>query len=162
MPLVLRSTAFDALTEIPAVYTCDGENFSPPLEWEQVPPGTRALVLIVEDPDAPDPAAPQRIFTHWVAYDLPPSVGRLDEGASGEPPTALPDPAREARNDAGRPGYTGPCPPVGRHRYYFHLYALDAALGDLGPGATRREVEDAMRGRVLERAELMATYGPRG
>ena len=159
MPLTLRSTAFVALGAIPAVYTCDGDNVSPPLEWEQLPPGTASLVLIVDDPDAPDPAAPERLFTHWVAYNLPPSVGRVEEAAS---PGALPDPGREVRNDGGQLGYTGPCPPIGQHRYYFHLYALDVELGDLGPEAGRYQVETAMQGHVLERAELMATYGPRG
>lgn len=159
MPLTLRSTAFAAQGAIPALYTCDGANVSPPLEWEQLPVGTRSLVLIVDDPDAPDPAAPQRVFVHWVLYDLPPSMGRVDEGASGGAgASALPDPAREGRNDAGLPGYTGPCPPIGRHRYFFHLHALDVELGDLGSEATRREVESAIQGHVLETAELVATY----
>lgn len=159
MPLTIRSTAFVALGNIPAIYSCDADGVSPPLEWEQVPPGTRSLVLIVDDPDAPDPAAPERVFTHWVLYDLPPSAGRVDEAAS---PGGLPDPGREARNDGGQLGYTPPCPPIGRHRYYFHLHALDTEIGDLGPEAGRDRVETAMRGHVLESAELMATYGPRG
>ena len=158
MPLTIRSTDFVALGQIPVVYTCDSDGVSPPLEWEQLPPGTQSLVLIVDGPDAPDPAAPQRVFTHWVVYDLPPSVGRVDVAAS---PGGIPDPGREVRNDAGQPGWTPPCPPIGRHRYFFRLYALDVALGDLGPEAGRYQVESAMQGHVLESAELVGTYGPR-
>ncbi|MGZ8379066.1 MAG: YbhB/YbcL family Raf kinase inhibitor-like protein [Gemmatirosa sp.] len=160
MSLALRSLAFAHLGDIPSRYTCDDADVSPPLAWEQLPPGTRSLVLIVDDPDAPDPAAPQRVWVHWVVYGLPPDVARVDEGAS---PDALPDGAREARNDFGRTAWGGPCPPIGRHRYYFRLHALDVTLGDLGPSAGRREVEDAMRGHVLATAELMGTYErPRG
>lgn len=155
MPLTLRSPAVDDGGVLPVRFTCDGDGVSPPLAWEQVPAGTRSLVLIVDDPDAPDPARPQRVFVHWVVYDLPPAVERLAEAAS---PDALPDPARQARNDRQQPAYTPACPPIGRHRYFFHLHALDAELGDLGPEVGRREVEAAMRDHVLERATFVATY----
>ena len=161
MPLTLRSPAFVASGDIPAVYTCDADGVSPPLQWEQLPVGTRSLVLIVDDPGAGPGAgpAPERLFTHWTVYDLPPAAGRLDEAAS---PGGLPDPAREVRNDLGGRGWTPPCPPAGRHQYHFRLYALDAELGDLGPEAGRYQVEQAMQGHVIEHAELVASYGPRG
>ena len=155
MPLTLRSPAFEHHGDVPSHHTCDGQDVSPPLAWEQPPRDTRSLVLVVDDPDAPDPRAPQRVWVHWIVYGLPPDVRRLDEGAS---PGGLPDGAREARNDFGRTAWGGPCPPIGRHRYFFRLHALDVALDDLGPSAGRREVEAAMQGHVLETAELMATY----
>ena len=155
MPLTLRSPAFDHHGDVPSRHTCDGEDVSPPLAWEQPPRDTRSFVLLVDDPDAPDPRAPQRVWVHWIVYGLPAGAHGLAEGAS---PDALPDGAREARNDFGRTAWGGPCPPIGRHRYYFRLHALDVTLGDLGPSAGRREVEAAMQGHVLETAELMGTY----
>lgn len=154
MPLTISSPALTDGGAVPARFTCDGDQVAPPIMWSQVPPGTRSLVLVVHDPDAPDPAAPKRDFTHWVVYDLPPAAERIAEDATRG---ALPDPAREGKNDEGSTGYTGPCPPVGRHRYFFRLSALDAMLGDLG-APTRQEVERAMEGHVLETAELVATY----
>jgi len=155
MPLTLRSPAFDHHGDVPSRHTCDGADVSPPLAWEQPPRDTRSFVLLVDDPDAPDPRAPQRVWVHWIVYGLPADARRLAEGAS---PDALPDGAREARNDFGRTAWGGPCPPIGRHRYFFRLHALDVVLGDLGPSAGRREVEAAMQGHVLETAELMGTY----
>jgi len=154
MPLSLLSPAFADRGEIPALYTCDGENAAPPVGWSGAPPHTASFALIVDDPDAPDPAAPKRTFVHWVLYDIPAAVREVEEAARGG---ALPDPAHEGRNDAGSVGYTGPCPPIGRHRYFFKLYALDALLGDLGT-PTKAELERAMEGHVLERAELVGTY----
>jgi len=150
MPLKLSSTAFEANAEIPTVHTCDGPGIAPPLAWSGVPTSARSLALIADDPDAPDPAAPKRTFVHWVVYDIPKSAKSLDNGG-----------CREGLNDRGQPGYTGPCPPKGRHRYFFKLYALDTELGDLGK-ATKADVERAMSGHVLEQAELIGTYEHRG
>jgi Raf kinase inhibitor-like YbhB/YbcL family protein len=119
-----------------------------------MPDGTKSLVLIVSDPDAPDPAAPRMTWVHWVLYDLPPDTTGLAEALE---PAALPPGTRQGRNDWKRTGYGGPCPPIGRHRYFHALYALDAKLGDLGE-PTKAELEAAMEGKVLARAELVGTY----
>jgi Raf kinase inhibitor-like YbhB/YbcL family protein len=142
------------MAAIPAVYTCDGKDIAPPLRWSGAPSGTRSFVLIVDDPDAPDPAAPKRTYVHWVLYDIPASVSDLAEGATG---AQLPSGTREGVNDWDRTGYGGPCPPLGRHRYFFKLSALDTTLGDLGR-ATKADVERAMQGHVLDSAELVGTY----
>ena len=158
MALELTSTAFGHGAEIPAKYTCEGKDVSPPLAWHGVPDGTRALVLIVDDPDAPDPAAPKMTWVHWVLFNLPPDTAGLAEGAGGSAP---PEGAIAGLNDWKRTGYGGPCPPIGRHRYFHKLYALDQPLS-LGAGATKAEVEAAMRGHVLATAELVGTYHKRG
>jgi Raf kinase inhibitor-like YbhB/YbcL family protein len=150
----IESPAFQAMGEIPHDYTCDGADRSPPLRWSGVPEGAKSLALIVEDPDAPDPAKPQRIFTHWVLHALPPSTRELAEGMDA---SALPPGTREGLNDAGRTGYTGPCPPIGRHRYFFKLFALDATL-DGSQAMTRQALLRAMQGHVLDSAELVGTY----
>jgi len=155
MPLTLLSPAFGSRAAIPPQYTCDGDDASPSLGWSGVPPHTASFALIVDDPDAPDPAAPTRTFVHWVVYDIPAPVRELEEAVTA---AALPDGTREGVNDKGGTGYTGPCPPIGRHRYFFKLHALDVVLGDLGVGATKADVERAMEGHVLERAELVGTY----
>jgi Raf kinase inhibitor-like YbhB/YbcL family protein len=155
MPLTIMSTAFGPYGSIPEQYTCDGADVSPPLGWSGAPPHTASFALIVDDPDAPDPAAPTMTFVHWVLYDIPAPVRELEDDVTR---AVLPDGAREGANDAGGSGYTGPCPPIGRHRYFFKLYALDTVIGDLGPGATKADVEGAMEGHVLERAELVGTY----
>jgi Raf kinase inhibitor-like YbhB/YbcL family protein len=152
MGLTLRSDAFTHLGSIPSRYTCEGEDISPPLQWSGVPPKARSLVLIVDDPDAPDPAAPRMTWVHWVLYDLP-----VDSTSLPEAVKALPAGTREGVNDWKRTGYGGPCPPIGRHRYFHKLYALDTMLGDLGK-PTKAKLEAAMRGHVLEQAELMGTY----
>lgn len=145
MALKLSSPAFDANGTIPVRHTCDGDSAPPPLKWRDAPAGTKSFALIVDDPDAPDPNAPKRTFVHWVAYDIPASANTVDGGH------------KDGVNDSGSRGYTGPCPPVGRHRYFFKLYALDTELGDLGsPG--KADLEEAMRGHVLEHAELVGTY----
>ena len=154
MPLTLLSPAFGDHAAIPPQYSCDGEGLSPPLGWSGEPPHTASYVLIADDPDAPDPEAPKRTFVHWVLYNIPAPVRELEEGMLA---AALPDGAREGRNDGGSAGYTPPCPPIGRHRYFFKLYALDAELGDLGE-VTKQELERAIEGHVLERAELVGTY----
>lgn len=155
MSLVLKSPAFEPGGEIPIVHTCEGKDSSPPLEWSGLPPGTKSLALVVDDPDAPDPKAPRMTWVHWVLHDLPPSATGLAEGVK-----ALPPGTREGKNDWRRTGYGGPCPPTGRHRYFFKLYALDRMLGDLGK-PMKAQLEKAMEGHVLGRAELMGTYQKR-
>ncbi len=154
MPLTILSSAFADGAEIPMRHTCEGDDASPPLTWSGVPAGAKSLALIVDDPDAPDPAAPKMTWVHWVLHDLPPTASGLPEGPRHG---ALPPGTREGRNDWKRTGWGGPCPPIGRHRYYFKLYALDAELGDLGT-PTKAKLEEAMEGHVLERAQLMGTY----
>lgn len=152
MPLTITSAAFAAGGSIPAVYTCEGKDISPPLSWSDVPAGAKSLALIVDDPDAPDPAAPKRVYVHWVLYNLPATAAGLSEAITNLPPGT-----REGKNDWNRTGYGGPCPPIGRHRYFFKLFALDVELPDPGP-ATKAEVLKAMQGHVLEQAEVMGTY----
>ena len=151
----IRSPAFSPDGAIPARHTCDGDDISPALAWTDPPSGTRSFALIVDDPDAPDPAAPKRVWVHWIRYNIPPGARALDEGAGNTAPSGG---ARDALSDAKAPGYHGPCPPIGRHRYYFHLFALDAALPDLGDGAKRRDVEQAIEKHVLATAVAMGTY----
>jgi Raf kinase inhibitor-like YbhB/YbcL family protein len=155
MAFMLTSPAFAQGAEIPTVHTCEGKNVSPPLAWSGLPAGTKSLALVVDDPDAPDPAAPKRTFVHWVLYDVPPAATGLLEAVS----QLLPG-TREGLNDWNRTGYGGPCPPIGRHRYFFKLYALDQPLGDLGP-VTKAALERRMEGHVLARAELVGTYQKR-
>jgi len=154
MSLAMSSPAFDHQGEIPALYTCDDRDISPPLVWDNLPPGTQSLVLIVDDPDAPDPAAPRMTWVHWVLYNLPAEPGGLAEAvlASG-----LPAGTGQGLNDWKRTGYGGPCPPIGRHRYFHKLYALDTGLSGLDR-PTKAELEAAMQGHVIEMAELVGTY----
>lgn len=154
MPLTLTSSAFSPGGPIPTRYTCEGDDVSPPLAWTGVPERATHLALIVDDPDAPDPAAPKMVYVHWVLYDIPATATGLPEAVT---PAQLPAGARRGKNDFGNTSYGGPCPPIGRHRYFFKLYALDAPLGDLG-AATKAAVEQAMRGHILEHAELIGTY----
>jgi Raf kinase inhibitor-like YbhB/YbcL family protein len=154
MPLTLTSPEFSHHGSIPSRFTADGDDVSPPLHWSGAPAGTKSFALVMDDPDAPDPRAPKRTWVHWVVYDIPRDVHTLDDGASiGE----LPSGAREGRNDWGRPGYGGPSPPIGRHRYFVKLYALDEVLPDLDE-PTKPELERAMTGHVLEKAELVGMY----
>ncbi len=152
--LTLTSPAFSHLGAIPARHTCQGTDLSPPLAWSGVPAGTESLVLIVDDPDAPDPAAPRMTWVHWLLYNLPATTLGLAEGIARG---ALPAGTLEGENDWGRPGYGGPCPPIGRHRYFHKLYALDCRLPDLGQPDKAR-LEQAMKGHVLAAAELVGTY----
>ncbi len=152
MSLTLTSAAFTQQGAIPTKYTCEGADVSPPLAWTGLPPGTKSLALVVDDPDAPDPAAPKTTWVHWVLYNLPPTVDGLPEGAS-VPPTGT----QQGLNDWRRTGYGGPCPPIGRHRYFHKLYALDAVLPDLGR-PTKAMLEKAMKGHILGQAELVGTY----
>jgi hypothetical protein len=151
----ITSAAFAENGGIPALHTCEGRDVAPPLQFDGVPAGARSLALIVDDPDAPDPAAPKMTWVHWVAYDLPPATAGLAEGG------ALPVGARDGLNDWKRIGYGGPCPPVGRHRYFFKLYALDTTLSFAHP-PTKQQLEQAMKGHVLAYAELVGTYARRG
>jgi Raf kinase inhibitor-like YbhB/YbcL family protein len=151
----LTSTAFPHGGEIPAKYTCEGQDISPPLAWTGVPPNAKSLVLIVDDPDAPDPAAPKMTWVHWVLYNIPPGAGSLPEGAKELPPGTL-----QGLNDWKRTGYGGPCPPIGRHRYFFKLYALDAMLANLGQ-VSKAKLEAAMKPHVIAHTELMGTYQKR-
>ncbi len=154
MSLVLTSSAFDADGSIPALYTCEGEDISPSLVWTDVPAEAQSLALIVDDPDAPDPAAPKRVWVHWVLYNIPTTAVGLPEGVV---PADVPTGTKEGTNDWQRVGYGGPCPPIGRHRYFFKLYALDCTLPDLHP-PTKAALESAMHGHILARAELIGTY----
>ncbi|HET6756894.1 MAG TPA: YbhB/YbcL family Raf kinase inhibitor-like protein [Burkholderiales bacterium] len=148
----LTSRAFNANAEIPKTYTCQGKDISPPLSWSDISPQAKSLALIVDDPDAPDPAAPKRVWVHWVLYSIPISANGLDEGVK-----TLPSGTKEGTNDWGRAGYGGPCPPIGRHRYFFKLYALDAVLPDLKK-PNKAALEKAMQGHILAQAELIGTY----
>lgn len=151
--LALTSSAYAAGSSIPAKYTCEADDTSPPLAWTGVPTGTKSLALVVDDPDAPDPAAPTKVWVHWVVADIPPSVTGLAEGVAS---SGLPAGAVAGTNDFGKATYGGPCPPTGRHRYFHELYALDAVLGLSSP--TKATLSNAMNGHVLGRAELVATY----
>ena len=153
MAMNLMSPAFNDGGQIPSKYTCEGEEISPPLKWDGVPEGTKSLVLIVDDPDAPDPDAPKLVWVHWVLFNIPPEVKSLPEDVNriGLPPDIEP-----GVNDFKKTSYGGPCPPIGRHRYFHKLYALDTTL-DLRR-ATKPEVEQAMEGHVLATTELVGTY----
>ena len=150
----LTSSAFVHQGEIPRRYTCDGENLSPPLAWSGVPAGTQSLALIVDDPDAPDPRAPKRVYVHWVLYNIPPVATGLPEAVAL---ARLPAGTLEGLNDWGRTGYGGPCPPIGRHRYFHRLYALDKVLRDLGR-PTKAQLLGVMEEHILAQAELIGTY----
>jgi hypothetical protein len=153
----LTSTSFAHQAEIPTAHTCEGPNVSPPLAWSALPAGTRSLGLIVDDPDAPDPEAPKMTWVHWVLYNLPPEANGLPEAAEA---SGLPAGARVGLNDWKKARWGGPCPPIGRHRYFHKLYALDVVLPDLG-APTKAQLEAAMAGHVLGQATLMGTYQKR-
>ncbi len=157
-PLVLESLAFAHQGGIPRKYSCEGDDVSPPLSWSGVPEGTRSLALIVDDPDAPDPKAPRTVWVHWVLYNLPPDATGLREAVTEG---GLPEGTQQGLNDWQRTGYGGPCPPIGRHRYFHRLHALDTLLPDLDR-PTRAALEEAMEGHVLATAELVGTYRKEG
>jgi Raf kinase inhibitor-like YbhB/YbcL family protein len=154
MALKIESPSFDDGSELPTAYTCDADGRSPPLRWSGVPDGTRSLALIIEDPDAPDPAAPRKPFVHWLLYDIPPSTTELPQGAG---PGELPSGTRAGQNDHGGFEYYPPCPPIGRHRYYHTLYALDIELGEQDR-LSRSGFLGAIEGHVLDKAELVGLY----
>jgi Raf kinase inhibitor-like YbhB/YbcL family protein len=150
MTIDVMSTAFEEGGAIPVRYTCDGLDVSPPLQWSSVPDATQSLVLIADDPDAP-----RGTFVHWLIYNLPPDTRRLPEDVPNR--ETLPSGASQGINGAGRVGYMGPCPPGGTHRYFFKVYALDRGL-NLGGGATKGDLLDAMEGHVLAEGRLVGTY----
>lgn len=154
MDFALSSEAFPHGGSIPSRYTCEGDDISPPLAWSGIPDGTQSLALIVDDPDAPDPKHPQVTWVHWILYNIPTSAPGLPEGV---PSRDLPRGTLQGVNDFKRMGYGGPCPPVGRHRYFHKLYALDTVLPDLGK-ATRSALEKAMKNHILAQTELLGTY----
>jgi len=154
MALQLTSSAFKHQGEIPTQYTCEGEDTSVPLHWTSVPAGTKSLALIVEDPDAPDPAAPKMTWVHWVLYDLPTSATSLPAGVAS---AALPSGTRQGINSWKRTGYGGPCPPIGRHRYFHRLYALDVVLGELNQ-PDEAKLRNAMASHILAETELVGMY----
>ena len=150
MDIKVTSTAFQEGGMIPRKFTGDGENVSPPLAWAPIPPGTKSLALVSDDPDAP-----MGTWVHWVLYNLPPETKELSEKVS--PDATLASGARHGKNDFRSLGYGGPMPPSGTHRYYFKVYALDTAL-DLAPGATKPQLLKAMEGHVLAQGQLMGKY----
>jgi Raf kinase inhibitor-like YbhB/YbcL family protein len=154
MAFTLTSPDFAPGGEIPAVHTCEGGDQSPALSWSGVPAAARSLALVADDPDAPDPRAPRTVWAHWLLYGLPPADGALARAVAR---AALPAGTQEGKNDFGLTGYGGPCPPIGRHRYFFRLHALDLVLPDLHQ-PSRAALLQAMRGHIIETAELMGTY----
>jgi Raf kinase inhibitor-like YbhB/YbcL family protein len=141
----ITSTAFTFNQEIPEKYTCQGEDLSPPLKFEDIPKGAKSLALIVDDPDAPSGT-----FDHWIVWNIPPEKNLFEEGISSLP--------HQGRNHFGEMNYKGPCPPKGNaHRYFFKLYALDVML-NLPKGVSKQELEEAMEGHLLGKAELIGLY----
>ena len=157
MPLILLSPVFAQNGSMHMKYTCEGDDISPPLTWSGAPRDTKSFALIVDDPDAPDPAKPQRVYVHWVVYNIPAGTTRLDENIAN---TGLPGGAKHGTNDWGKQTYGGPCPPIGRHRYFFKLYALDTTLDGL-KNPTKAQIEKAMEEHLVDYAELVATYQKR-
>jgi Raf kinase inhibitor-like YbhB/YbcL family protein len=153
MALTLTSSAFEPGGTIPSKYTCEGDDVSPPLAFAGVPSGTKSLALVVDDPDAPDPKAPKKVWVHWLVYNLPAESEGLPENASG---AGLPGGATTGLSDRKETAYHGPCPPIGRHRYFLKLYALDVTLPE--KPLAKPELEAAMKGHVLARTELIGTY----
>ena len=154
MSLTITSSSFSHNGIIPARHTCDGPDISPALTWTDIPDGTKSLVLIVDDPDAPDPAAPKRTWVHWVLYNLPPNINGLPEGVEAK---NLPSGTLQGINDWSRIGYGGPCPPVGSHRYFYKLYALNTILPDV-KNSTKAILEKAIQGHVIAQTELVGHY----
>ncbi len=148
----LESAAFKNNYEIPAVYTCEGKNISPPLKWSNPPQGTQSFAIIVDDPDAPDPQAPKTTWVHWVLFNIPPSITSLPEDVH-----SLPKKSHEGLNDWQAVGYRGPCPPIGKHHYHHKIYALDTILPEM-ERPTKADLEKSMKGHVLGQTELVGTY----
>ncbi len=154
MILILQSPDFVHQGEIPKTFTCDGDDSSPALSWSGAPPNTKSLVLIVDDPDAPDPAKPKMTWVHWLLYNIPPTVTDLPRAIAVD---TLPAGTQQGKNDWKRTGYGGSCPPVGRHRYFHKLYALDIELPDLHQ-PNKTQLEKAIAGHIIGQAELIGTY----
>ena len=147
----ITSSAFSHGSAIPSQFTCEGQDHSPELSWQDAPKTTKSFVLVLHDPDAPRANG----FYHWLMYNIPPRVNRIPENAPKHP--TLPGLGLQARNDSGKVGYVGPCPPSGTHRYFFRVYSLSSSL-DLKPGANYKDVLSAMEGKIIEQAELVGTY----
>lgn len=158
MTLTLKSPDFVNLGEIPKIFTCQGDDISPALSWSKLPQNTKSLVLIVDDPDAPDPAAPKMTWVHWLLYNIPPTVMEIPKAVTD---TDLPPGTLQGKNDWKKTGYGGPCPPIGRHRYFYKLYALDIELPDLN-FPNKSQLEKAMAGHIIGQAELIGTYQKKG
>ena len=154
MTLKVTSSAFQQGGSIPSQYTCEGKDISPPLAWSGTPSSAKSIAMIVDDPDAPDPAKPQRVYVHWVVYNIPAATASLSENASR---SGMPKGAVQGKNDWGKAEYGGPCPPIGRHRYFFKLYALDAELTGLS-APSKADLERAMKGHIVDTGELVGTY----
>lgn len=154
MAFQLKSPSFSHEGEIPSKYTCEGQDISPPLTWSDPPKGTAMYALIVDDPDAPDPRAPKMTWVHWVLYNIPATATGLKEAI---PMKDLPAGTEEGTNDWGNSGYGGPCPPIGRHRYFFKLYALSKKVTGIRL-PTKGDLEKAMEGSILAKAQLIGTY----
>ena len=154
MAFILTSPAFANNAEIPKQYTCEGTDISPPLRSSEAPQGTKSFALIIDDPDAPDPRAPRMTWVHWVVYNIPAGAHDIPENAAN---SGLPAGAKQGLNDWKRAGYGGPCPPIGRHRYFHKLYALDTVLPDVGR-PTKAQLLDAIKGHVIAEAQLVGTY----
>jgi Raf kinase inhibitor-like YbhB/YbcL family protein len=150
----LTSPSFENNKSMAKKFTCDGENISPELEWSAVPQGAKSLALIVYDPDAPDPANPRMTWVHWVLYNIPVTINSLPEGVKDKD---LPPGTLHGLNDWKKTGYGGPCPPIGQHRYFHKLYALDIVLPNL-THPTKAKLEKAMEGHILSEAELIGLY----
>ena len=157
-PIIVLSKSFIHNGEIPSRFTCDGSNISPSLIWRELPKGTISLSLIVDDPDAPDPNAPKKTWVHWILYNIPVMACGLEEGVSIE---NLPKWTLQGLNDWNRTGYGGPCPPIGLHRYFFKLYALNTMLSDLVE-PTKIQLEKAMQGHIIGYGELIGKYQRQG
>lgn len=154
MSFILTSPAFANNGAIPKQYTCEGADISAPLRWSGAPQGVKSFALIVDDPDAPDPRAPKTTWVHWVVYNIPAEAQSLPEGAAKH---GLPAGAQQGLNDWKRAAYGGPCPPIGTHRYFHKLDALDTVLPDLGH-PTKAQLLNAMKGHVLAETQLVGTY----
>jgi Raf kinase inhibitor-like YbhB/YbcL family protein len=148
----VTSTSYQDGSEVPQKFTCEGGDASPQIAWSGLPAGTKSIALIVDDPDAPDPAKPERTWVHWVVYDIPATTQSIAEGTG-----AAPNGARVGKNDWNKTTWGGPCPPIGRHRYFHKIFALDVVLGDLKE-PTKAQLEAAMKGHILAQAQLVATY----
>jgi len=150
----ISAADFNHMAAIPAEYTCEGRDISPQLTWQGVPTGTKSLALIVDDPDAPDPAAPKMTWVHWLLYNIPATAGELPKGVTAE---QLPPGTKQGSNDWHRVGYGGPCPPIGAHRYFYKLYALNVVLPDLGE-PDKAALLTAMQPHIVATTELIGVY----
>ena len=149
--ITITSPAFGANGDIPSEYTCEGGDKSPPLAWDGVPADARAIALVVDDPDAPDPAKPQRTWVHWLAV-LPANARTLPAGAAA----SMPESTTVGKNDWGKATYGGPCPPIGKHRYFFKLYALDQQID--ASGLDKAALIARIDGHVIAKGQLIGTY----